>query len=46
MIVASCGERADAHFIAEARDGWPHAIDIACVFDGWNYGEITIEEAA
>ncbi|OAJ75119.1 hypothetical protein AYJ08_05740 [Brevibacillus sp. SKDU10] len=26
VIVASCGERADARFIAEARDGWPHAI--------------------
>ncbi|MBG9788737.1 hypothetical protein [Brevibacillus laterosporus] len=26
VIVASCDERADARFIAEARDGWPHAI--------------------
>lgn len=29
VIVASCGERADARFIAEARDGWPHAIERA-----------------
>lgn len=29
VIVADCAEEADARFIAEARTGWPHAIERA-----------------
>lgn len=29
VIVADCGQDADARFIAEARTGWPHAIERA-----------------
>ncbi|WP_157211780.1 hypothetical protein [Brevibacillus borstelensis] len=31
VIVADCAEEADARFIAEARAGWPHAIERALV---------------